>query len=172
MNVNACVPPVGARLWAALLWSIALYAGAGWCSPLQHRLMVALNPVKLVYGLPNLEVEYRLADKLSLAIWGEWLVSGHLVKKEKHPTVVFRAGPRRYLGTADAERPPVGFWMPWTGYSWSKEQHRRHHDIGFELGFKWFVRNGCYALPKGILTIPVASGRVLPGLELLAGRAF
>lgn len=172
MKVKASVPPIALGQWAALLWFLAFDAGAGRCAPIQHRFMVALNPVKLVYGLPNLEFEYRQADRLSLVIWGEWLASEHLVKKDKHPTVVFRAGPRWYWRSADAGRPPAGFWMPWTGYSWSKEKHRRHHDIGFELGFKWFNRYGCYALPKGILTMPVASGRLTPGLELLAGRAF
>ena len=58
----------------------------------KRTFIVSVNPIKIVYGLVNIEVEYYLAPDYSIYISSEYLFSDYLIKRKRHPDMVSRFG--------------------------------------------------------------------------------
>lgn len=162
----------GMSILAAALALPMVGGHAAGAAPVDRRVSLAVNPVKLLYGLANLEIEMYVSHRASVAAWGERLVSQHLIKRERHPTAVVRCGPRWYWRRARIERGATGYLMPFAGYSWSSQPFRRHCDIGAETGLRWALAAPYDARAKAVLTRPLSSSPATPGVEALISRTF
>ena len=56
--------------------------------------LVSVNPLKLIYGIINIEFEYQISSSLSIQLGTEYVLTNYIIKKEKHPDFVIRIGPR------------------------------------------------------------------------------
>lgn len=121
----------------AILTLMVITVGQAYGAMRQYRLSLAINPVKLVYGLANLEVEYHLAPRVSMVVWGEYVVSGWLIDRNKPPVAVFRISPLVYTAVGSDGPGEAGMIHGFAGYAWSKVNDRQcRYNLGTEAGYK------------------------------------
>ncbi|MBD3284859.1 DUF3575 domain-containing protein [candidate division WOR-3 bacterium] len=137
-----------------------------------RRLSVGINPLKPFMGLPNIELEYQLIRRFSVHAFTEyWAYNTFLSPDETHPDLVIRTGPRYYFYSPVESANVSGFFagIP-LGYVWFEGNlHQSALTLGAELGYKFLLGKRFYALPRGLLTYPLDSDKILPGFEILLG---
>jgi hypothetical protein len=131
---------------------------------------VSTNPVKLALGLVNAEIEVQIHGAWSLHAAGEYLVADYAISRAEHPDLVLRAGPRWYFWAdqdPEVSRAMIGATV---GYTWSAATAGyRSLTLGAETGYKLFLSNRLFLLPKLLFTYSLGDRRGAPGLEVMAG---
>ncbi len=124
---------------------------------------LAINPMKPFLGLINLEFEYQFSPQMSVHIFAEYLF-----RKTDHPDFVLYIGPRYYYSSSDKVS---GLYSGLNlGYTFFKEDAANNTiTIGGELGYKIFINDLFFVLPRGLITYPIRTPKVLPGFECLGG---
>lgn len=137
-------------------------------------ILISTNPLKLIYGLVNIEIEYMIAPSASVKINSEYLLSEWVIKKEKHPVSVTNIGVRYHF----LQNKKVGnnndlYIGLNSGYSWSKN-YSEHTSflLGLDAGYKYQFNSELFINAKGLLTYPVKNHKILPGFECLFGYTF
>jgi len=137
-------------------------------------ILISTNPLKLIYGLVNIEIEYTIAPSTSVKLSSEYLLSDCFIKKEKHPVFVTSIGMRYHFlhnkEYGDNNDVYLGFN---SGYSWSKNfPEQTSFLVGLDAGYKYQFNSYIFMNMKGLLTYPVKYPKILPGLECLFGYAL
>jgi len=138
-------------------------------------ILISTNPLKLIYGLVNIEIEYYISSSYSVQVSSEYLISSWVLKREKHPDFVVRTGIRYHSYNnkpyGDKNDPYLGVFG---GYFWSKNFPERHtsYNFGAELGYKYQFNKPAFVNIKGFITYPLKNPRLIPGFECLLGSGF
>lgn len=129
----------------------------------EKTISLAINPLKPFLGLINLEFEYQLSPQISVHIFVEYLF-----KESDHPDFVLYMGPRYYYSRySNVSGLYSGFNL---GYFHFKGNIKKSTlTIGGESGYKILVNDLFYILPRGLITYPIRTPKVLPGFECLGG---
>ena len=135
--------------------------------------LFSINPLKLIYGIVNLEIEYYLSPSISIELGSEYVLGHYIIKKEKHPDFVIRTGPRYHFFNkkefADKNDLYLGTFV---GYFWSKEvQEQKFFNFGPEIGYKYKFDNPLLINTKAFITSPVDKLKIIPGFECMLGYA-
>jgi len=135
-----------------------------------YRVSLAINPVKIAYGLANLEIECQTAPRVAVVVWGEYLFSTHVYGRRRHPDAVGRIGLRSFQRCrADGWADGLSV-MPFVAKSWpASGSGQRGMAIGVETAYRWHEGTSWYGSPKALATWPVGSGTLLPGIEMMLG---
>ena len=59
--------------------------------------VISVNPLKLVYGLINVGFEYYPHPGQPIQFSSEYLITDYILKRERHPDLVYRAGGRYHF---------------------------------------------------------------------------
>ncbi|MFH1609613.1 MAG: hypothetical protein ABID40_03190 [Candidatus Bipolaricaulota bacterium] len=126
---------------------------------------IATNPFKFFLGLINVEFELQVLPHVSIHVFAEYLVG-----KAEHPDLVIRVGPRYYpfAGETQASRLLLGLNL---GYVWFKGG-TGDVTLGAEAGWKAFLNDQVFLLPRALLISPLREGGLLPGFEVLVGATM
>lgn len=133
--------------------------------------LVSVNPVKLIYGIINVELEYHVAPAASIQLSTEYVVFHYIVKREKHPDFVIRVGPRYHsFHNKDFGNRNDLYFGAFAGYTWSKSMDQlRSFNFGAETGYKYQFEKPVVLNSKILLTSPFRKPKIIPGLEFLVG---
>ncbi len=133
--------------------------------------LVSVNPLKLVYGIINIEFEYQISSALSMQLGTEYVLTNYIIKKEKHPDFVIRIGPRYHIfNNKDYGDRNDLYLGAFTGYFWSKSVgNMKFFNIGTEVGYKYQFGTPVYINSKMFITSPIPKPRIIPGFECLFG---
>lgn len=133
------------------------------------KISISTNPLKLVMGLINLEIEYQIASSLSLVAFAECLVADYAIERSDHPGVVTRIGTNYYPFVSRGSQNEGLYGSVNIGYSYSRDNpDLTGFAIGAEVGYKWVAKEWGFLMPRGLLTWPIGK-KILPGFELLCG---
>ena len=133
--------------------------------------LVSVNPLKLVYGIINVELEYHVAPAASIQLSTEYVVFHYIVKEERHPDYVIRVGPRYHA----FHRKDFGHRNDlclgaFAGYTWSKKLDQfRSFNLGAETGYKYQFEKPVLLNSKILITCPIRESIFFPGFEFLVG---
>lgn len=156
-------------LLASVMMTLAL-SGYAVAAASECRVSFAVNPVKIAYGLANLEVECQTAPRVAVVAWGEWLFSTHVYGRQGHPGAVGRIGLRLFRRCREDGRADGFSVMPFVANSWTKTCARsRGIGIGAEAACRWQGDGRWFGSPKTLVTWPVGSLMVSPGIEMTLG---
>jgi hypothetical protein len=133
----------------------------------QGTLSVSVNPLKVVLGLINLEIEYRIFPEVSAYLFCEGLVFDYAIKRSDHPDVVIEVGPRYHFLSTQKQSGTFDVNLGGSfGCTWSANYPG---NTGFKLnatvGLKYLFFNPSYVAAKGILTYSFSNSSVFPGFE-------
>jgi len=133
--------------------------------------IVSINPIKIVYGLVNIEVEYYMVPGYSIYISSEYLFSDYLIKRKRHPDMVSRFGGRyHFYKKENYEGENDLYGGIFIGYSYSKlYKVKNGMDIGADFGYRYQLGTSFLVGAKALATHPLRSRKVLFGFEGLAG---
>lgn len=135
-----------------------------------YRVSLSVNPVKIAYGLANLEIECQTAPRIAIVAWGEYLFSTHVYGRQCHPTTVGRIGLRMFARCREDGRADGFSIMPFLARSWTNPCARsRGVGIGAEAAHRWQDNGSWFGSPKALATWPVGSPMLLPGVEMMLG---
>lgn len=125
---------------------------------------IAINPVKSLPGLINLDLEFQITPHISIHIFSEILI-----KEADHPDLVISLGPRYYFFPGKLN--VAGFYSGVNlGYAWYKASSGNSSmTIGGEVGYKHILNGELFILPRGVVTYPVSNGQFLLGVEFFTG---
>lgn len=147
-----------------------LFSGRIEAEASDYRVSLAVNPVKIAYGLANLEVECQTAPRVAVMVWGECLFSTHVYDRRRHPDAVGRIGFRMFQRCREDGSADGASIMPFLARSWAKAGGRpRGIGVGAEAAYRWQGRGVWYGSPKALATWPVGSSTLLPGIEMMLG---
>lgn len=147
-----------------------LFSGRIEAEASDYRVSLAVNPVKVAYGLANLEVEFQTAPRVSVVVWGEYLYSAHVYGHRRHPDAVGRIGLRMFQWCREDGRADGASIMPFSARSWTKAGGRPHgFCVSAEATYRWQDRGAWFGSPKALVTWPVGSPRAMPGIEMMLG---
>lgn len=138
------------------------------------RVSVFINPLKPFIGLLNIGVECQFESQYSVHLSVEYALfrSGYL-DRISHPDFVGSMGFRHYfsLDQPDASGTYSGILCGYTR-SGREEKSTRVWDIfiGTEVGYRFLLDNSGYISPRGLITFPLRSRKILPGAEALFGK--
>jgi len=137
-------------------------------------LLISTNPMKLIYGIVNLEIEYMVSPSVSLELGSEYVIGHYIIKREKHPDFVFRIGPRYHMMNSKDRGARNDLWLgAFGGYIWSKDyENMRQFNFGPEFGYKHKTKNALFFSSKIFLTSPYKEKKMKMGMEGMAGFAF
>lgn len=167
---NSCVISLS-RSFAVLLSAMMLALSESVAAEASDfRVSLAFNPVKIAYGLANLEIECQTAPRIAIVVWGEYLFSTHVYGRSEHPDAVGRMGLRMFQRCREDGRADGISVMPFVARSWTKAcVGSRGIGIGAEAAYRW-QENGClFGSPKALVTWPVGSPKMFPGIEMMLG---
>jgi len=133
--------------------------------------IVSVNPLKIVYGLVNIEVEYYLDPGYSVYLSSEYLISGYFIKRKRHPDMVSRFGGRyHFYQKENYEGENDLYGGLFVGCSYSKSYKVKNGmDIGADFGYRYQVGPSILVGAKALATCPLKSRKVLFGFEGLIG---
>ena len=149
------------------------------CSPLaicceERRVSVFINPLKPFLGLINIGVEYQFDSQYSVHLSAEYAIfrPGYL-ERIKHPDFVWSMGVRHYFSKDDPDASGLfsGTLFGQTG-RWREGKKGWEFFIGAELGYRFLLDNSVYISPRGLVSYPLRSGKLLPGAEALFGKVL
>ena len=134
-------------------------------------LFISTNPLKLIYGIINLEIEYQVSPSVSFQMGSEYVIGHYLIKRESHPDFVFRIGPRYHTFHNKEFGNNIDLYLgAFAGYTWSKAfEEYTGFNFGPELGMKYKFEIPFYINTKAFVTSPIDNLRILPGFECLFG---
>ncbi len=121
------------------------------------KLSVSFNPGKPFLGLLNISLEYQISSHLSICIFAEYLF-----RRLNHPDFVITLGPRYYF--SEGKEHVSGFFGGvYLGYTWYKNMSSGNSNLnlGGELGYKLFFYKSLFMIPRGLVTHPIESSKVL-----------
>jgi hypothetical protein len=156
-------------LLAAVAMTLALSGGAA-AGVSDCRVSLAVNPVKIAYGLANLEIECQTAPRVAVVVWGECLFSTHVYGRGRHPDAVGRIGIRLFQRCRQDGRADGFSAMPFVSRSWTKPSaHSCGIGIGAEAAYRWQGSGPWFGSSKALLTWPLGAPAALPGIEMMLG---
>lgn len=134
-------------------------------------LLISTNPLKLIYGIINLEIEYYFSPSVSVQMGSEYVIGHYIIKREKHPDFAFRGGPRYHTFHNKEFGDNIDLYLGgFAGYTWSKDfEENKGLNFGSEVGMKFKFECPIYINTKAFITAPVNNFRMLPGFECLFG---
>jgi len=137
-------------------------------------ILVSTNPMKLIFGIVNLEIEYMVSPSVSLELGSEYVFGHYIIRKEKHPDIVMRAGPRYHLlSNKDCSDRNDLYLGAFGGFIWSKDyETMRQFNFGPEFGYKHKTRSALFFSSKIFLTSPYKDKKMQLGMEGLTGFTF
>jgi len=128
---------------------------------------IAVNPVKVAMSLVNLELDYCAADHLSIHGFCEYLIDDYAIKREEHPDLVVRLGPRfRFDLLGGGFDTYLG---PFASYSYSSTNADGGLEAGAEIGLRLRAYKKIFIQMKAMLMYPLSTAEVMPGFEGLLG---
>lgn len=161
------------RIKESLLVAVALLlplSGRAGAKAIELRVSLSFNPVKIAYGLANLEIECQTAPRIAIVVWEEYLFSTHVYGRSEHPDAVGRLGLRMFQRCRENGRADGISVMPFVARSWTKTCVRSSGiGIGAEAAYRWQEHGRWFGSPKALVTWPVGSPKVLPGVEMMLG---
>ncbi len=136
--------------------------------------VVSVNPLKIIYGLINIEVEYYLHPGYSLYFSSEYLTSDYLLKRNKHPDMVSRFGGRYHFFNKKSYGDKNDlFGGLFVGYSYSKLYESKNSlNIGADFGYRYQLNTSFVFSAKTLATYPFKSEKILFGFEGLIGYLY
>ena len=151
----------------ALLVSCSLAAAWPQGVTAKGELAIAVNPVKVAMSLVNLELDYCAADHLSIHGFCEYLVDDYAIKREEHPDLVVRLGPRfRFDLLGGGFDTYLG---PFASYSYSSTNADGGLEVGAEIGLRLRAYKRSFIQLKGMAMYSFGAAKVMPGFEGLLG---
>ena len=116
-------------------------------------IQISTNPVKLIMGLVNVEVEYIISPEFSIQLSSEYLVSDYAIRRGKHPDFVLRFGPRyHFFHHKDYNTKNDLYAGINGGYIWSKSNVKHKSGfLGMDIGYKYMVCNPVYINSKFLI---------------------
>ena len=137
-------------------------------------ILISTNPLKLIYGIVNLEFEYYLSPSFSIELGSEYVLGHYIIKKEKHPDFVIRTGPRYHFFNKKEFGDKNDLYLgAFAGYFWSKEiQQQKFFNFGPEIGYKYKFDNPLLINTKIFITSPFDTLKIIPGFECMLGYSI
>ncbi|MBU4307966.1 MAG: DUF3575 domain-containing protein [Acidobacteria bacterium] len=138
---------------------------------------IKTNPYKPFLGIVNIGFEVQINKRLSLSIFGEYLIKDKLIVGEniEHPVVVVEMAPRYYFSNNEILS---GFFIGTiTGFTLKRKNTNEAQGIilGMESGYKFLIdkKKRFFIEPK-LLFLYNFSGteKILPGIEGHIGIRF
>ncbi|MFC2129167.1 hypothetical protein ACFLQX_00130 [Bacteroidota bacterium] len=133
--------------------------------------LISTNPIKLIYGIINLELEYYVSPAISFQVGSEYVIGHYIIKEENHPDFVFRIGPRYHTFYNKDFGNRIDLYVgAFTGYTWSKDfEEYKGFNLGPEIGIKYKFQGPIYINAKTFITSPINDPKIIPGFECLVG---
>lgn len=136
------------------------------------RISIFINPLKPFLGLLNIGVECQFDPQYSLHLSAEYALfrPGYL-NRIRHPDFVWSIGLRHYFSPDEPDASGLfsGALFGQTG-RWREGKKGWEFFIGAELGYRFLMDNNGYISPRGLVSFPLESGKLLPGAEALFGK--
>ena len=138
------------------------------------RVSIFINPLKPFLGLINIGVECQFDPQYSGHLSAEYAVfrPGYL-ERIKHPDFVWSMGVRHYFSPDEPDASGLfsGALFGQTA-RWREGGKGWEFFIGAELGYRFLLDHSGYISPRGLVSYPLESGKLLPGAEALFGRVL
>ena len=136
----------------------------------KRDISIASNPLKLIYSLVNLEIDYALFDELSFHVFSEYLLCDYIIKREDHPDFVIRTGPRFLLPfPGESCDTYIG---PFISFSNSFLYNTSGIEAGVEMGGRYKLISRLFIQLKGMVMYSITTSKVIPGFEGLLGYSI
>jgi hypothetical protein len=136
--------------------------------------LISTNPLKLIYGIINVELEYYITPSVSVEMGTEYVLAHYVIKQEVHPDFVCRIGPRYHAFNNKAYGNKNDLYFgAFVGYCWSKDfEEQKFFNYGPEIGYKYKFNSPLFINSKIFVTSPFIKPRIIPGLECMLGYAL
>ena len=133
--------------------------------------LISTNPLKLIYGVVNVELEYYLSPSVSVEMGSEYVLAHYVIKQEDHPDFVCRIGPRFHaFHNKESGAKNDLYFGAFAGYCWSKEfEQQKFLNFGPEIGYKYKFNSPLFINCKAFITSPFIQAKVIPGFEGMLG---
>ncbi len=157
-----------------LIGSILFFSCSGlFCQALNQggTFLISTNPLKLIYGVVNVELEYYLSTSVSVETGSEYVLAHYVIKQEDHPDFVCRIGPRyhAFSNKAYGNKNDLYFGV-FAGYCWSKDyEQQKFLNFGPEIGYKYKFNSPQFINCKAYITSPFLHPKIIPGFEGMLG---
>ena len=160
-----------------LIFSIIFFS----CSSLSSQelnqggtFLISTNPLKLIYGVVNFELEYYLTPSVSVEMGSEYVLAHYVIKQEDHPDFVCRIGPRFHaFHNKEYGAKNDLYFGAFVGYCWSKDfEEQKFFNFGPEIGYKYKFDSPLFINSKIFITSPFVQPKIIPGLECMLGYAL
>jgi hypothetical protein len=133
--------------------------------------LISTNPLKLIYGVINVELEYYISPSVSVEMGTEYVLAHYVIKSEDHPDFVCRMGPRYHaFHKKEYGNKNDLYFGVFAGYCWSKEfEQQKFPNFGTEIGYKYKFNSPLFINCKAFITSPFLHPKIIPGFEGMLG---